>query len=197
MAGFSPILLPIPDALYGPRIVVRQYRSTDAAAVFEGIDESRNHLPPFEPWPQFYQSVEDVLVYVTRAGARWALREELPGGIFDRQTGRFLGAAGIHRLDWERRIFEIGYWVRASEQGHGYITEAVKLLSALAFRQLGALRVEVRMDERNRRSWAVPVRLGFRLEAKLRNASPAIDGVPGVELIYGMTDADFAAADWA
>lgn len=197
MAGFTPILLPVPDALYGPRIVVRQYRPEDAAALYAAIDESRDHLPPFEPWAQYYQSVDDAKVYVTRAGARWALREELAGGVFHRETGRFLGAAGIHQLNWERRSFEIGYWVRASEQGHGYITEAVKLLTGLAFRTLGARRVEMHMDERNRRSWMIPTRLGFQLEGKLRNAAQVIDGACGVGLIYGMTDADYAQVEWA
>lgn len=55
---------------------------------------------------------------------------------------------------------EIGYWLASSFVGRGLITRAVRLLTAEAFR-LGAGYVEIKHDERNVRSGAVPARLGF------------------------------------
>ncbi|HWI61083.1 MAG TPA: GNAT family protein [Symbiobacteriaceae bacterium] len=195
MTSRSPILIPVPDELHGPRVVVRCYRPEDAQAFYEAADESRAHLNPYESWVNDYTSVDQAIIHVNRCRARWIVRQEFAAGIFDKQTGRFLGAAGIHGVDWERRVFEIGYWVRATEQGKGYITEAVRLLTTLAFERFGARRVEMRMNSRNERSWRVPERLGFKLEGVLRNATPDPDK-PGDERIYGMIPEDFAAQAW-
>ena len=195
MTASSPFRIPIPDELHGPRVIVRCYRPDDAQAFYEAADESRAHLAPFEPWINEYKSVDDAVAHVHRCWARWIARQEFAAGVFDRTTGRFLGAAGIHGVDWERRVFEIGYWVRASEQGKGYITEAVQLLTRLAFRQFGAIRVQMRMDSRNLRSWRVPERLGFKLESILRNNTPAFRS-PGDARVYALIPADLPEVDW-
>ena len=192
----SPMLIPVPEVMYGPRVLVRCYRPEDASVFYAAVDESRNHLPPFEPWSDGYR-LEDAIVHVNRCRARWILREEFAAGIFDRETGRFLGACGIHRVDWHRRLFVIGYWIRASEEGRGYITEAVKLLTHMAFRSLDAKRVEIRMHSLNERSRRVPERLGFRLEAVMRNAAFPMDGQQGDALLFAMIPEDFAAQDWS
>jgi RimJ/RimL family protein N-acetyltransferase len=64
--------------------------------------------------------------------------------------------------------FEIGYWVRASLEGQGYITEAVNGITDFAFNVLGAMRVEIRCDARNTRSAAVAQRAGYVQEARMR-----------------------------
>lgn len=192
----SPMLIPVPFSLQGPRVEVRAYRPGDAAAFYEAVDESRDHLPPFEGWATGY-TMDHATIHVNRSRARWILREEFAAGIFHRETGRFLGASGIHMCDWYRRLFIIGYWIRKSEQGNGYITEAVQLLTRMAFKDLGANRVEIRMSTLNHRSRRVPERLGYQLEAVCRNEAFPIDGQVGDALLFAMIPADFAAQEWA
>lgn len=72
----------------------------------------------------------------------------------------------------------------------------MKLLTAMAFQTLGARRVEIRMDSRNERSRRVPERLGFKLEAVMRNAAFPMDGVQGDALLFAMIPEEFAAAGW-
>lgn len=95
--------------------------------------------------------------------------------------------------------FEIGYWLRTSAWGRGYVSEAVQVLSRFAFEMLGANRVEIRCDPRNTRSAAVPTRLGFVQEALLRN--DVRDGAGELRdiLIFALTPDDYAAAKigWA
>ena len=47
---------------------------------------------------------------------------------------------------------EIGYWVRTSCSGQGYITEAVQEIARFAMEELQAERVEIRMSSRNTKS---------------------------------------------
>jgi ribosomal-protein-serine acetyltransferase len=72
--------------------------------------------------------------------------------------------------------FEIGYWVRTRFEGQGYISEAVVGITQFAFDLLGARCVEIRVDDRNERSWRIPERLGFALEGLLRNEMRDVEG---------------------
>jgi hypothetical protein len=73
----------------------------------------------------------------------------------------------LHRIHWEVPAFEIGYWIRTSEAGRGYATEATRRIAEFAFDDLGAERVEIWCDARNERSAAVARRAGFAFEARL------------------------------
>jgi RimJ/RimL family protein N-acetyltransferase len=67
--------------------------------------------------------------------------------------------------------FEIGYWLRKSAEGHGYMAEAASLLTNYALNDLKANRVEILCDALNTRSASVARRLGFVHEGTLRNDS--------------------------
>jgi RimJ/RimL family protein N-acetyltransferase len=183
-------LIPLPDELRGPRVLLRPYRAGDAEALFEAVQESREHLRPWMPWADGHQTIEDSREYVNRSAARWVLREDLSVGVWEARGRRYLGGSGMHRINWRLRRFEIGYWLRASAEGQGYVTETVHLLTNLAFDRLDANRVEIRCDARNMRSAAVAERLGFLREARLRNNELAADGSLRDTLIFALVRAD-------
>ncbi len=87
-----------------------------------------------------------------------------------------MASAGLHRTDWSLPKTEVGYWVRSSEVGKGYATEAVNALTAWALGTLGARRVELVTDELNQGSRAVAQRCGFRLEGTLHHTLQSPDG---------------------
>src|SRR5258708_38803977 len=159
--------LPAFAELHGERVVVRPWRESDAQELFAAIVASRKHVLPWLPWATTYQRVEDALDFIVRAESQWLLREEFIAGLFDANTGELVGGSGLHPRDWSAPSFEIGYWLRQASEGHGCVTEAVKLLTDYAFTTYGAQRVFIRCDARNTRSAAVPERLGFRREAHL------------------------------
>lgn len=96
------------------------------------------------------------------------LRESFAMGIFARYERIFLGGVGLHLRSWQAPAYEIGYWVRASAQGHGYVGEAVRLVTTLAFETLRAQRVMIRCNARNTRSRNVAERCGYVYEGCLR-----------------------------
>ena len=85
-----------------------------------------------------------------------------------KESDTIIGSSGLHRIDWSVPKFEIGYWLCTSHSGKGYMTEAVNGISAFAFEQLGAKRVEIRCDILNERSAAVARRTGFLHEGTLK-----------------------------
>ena len=187
-----PILRDLPGELTGPRILLRPVRPGDGAAVFDAVDESREQIGPWLPWVGKTQSVSDSEEAVRRFAARWLLREELMVGIWERETNRFLGGSGLHRFDWAVPSFEIGYWLRTSAWGQGYVSETVQALCGFAFDTLGANRVEIRCDAENARSRAVPERLGFVREATLRNQARDEAGALRDTLVFALTPDDYA-----
>ena len=56
------------------------------------------------------------------------------------------------------------------------MVEAAKGITDFAFSELKANRVEIRCDSLNKKSRAIPEKLGFKLEGTLESASLAVDG---------------------
>jgi ribosomal-protein-serine acetyltransferase len=181
------ILLDLPEELRGERVLIRPYRAGDGGPLWEAVAESREHIRPWLPWEDKHTKPDDSEAFVRRSQAQWILREDLPMGIWQQETGRYLGGTGLHRIRWEVPSFEIGYWLRASAEGKGYMTETVRLLCALAFDTLEAQRVEIRCDTRNVRSAAIPRRLGFLLEATLHHQGRDTAGELCDSFIFAMT----------
>ena len=189
-----PILLDLPDELLGERVLLRPLRPGDGAVIWEAIEESREQIAPWLPWVEKSLGPADSEAAARRAAANWQSREDLGVGIWEKTTGHYLGGSGLHRIDWGVPAFEIGYWLRTSAWGQGYVSETVRVLCRFSFGTLGAKRVEIRCDARNARSIAVPRRLGFVEEGRLRNQCR--DGAGGLRdtIIFAMTPEDYAQA---
>jgi len=189
-----PILIDLPEELAGERVVLRPLREADAGELYAAVQESIPRLKAWMPWYDQHGSVEDSLAYIRRTRADRMVRESFDNGIFSASDGSYLGNCGLHPRNWAIRSFEIGYWIRTSAEGHGYVSEATRLLTRFAFDELDGRRVMIRCDSRNERSKAVAERLGYMYEGCLRNAEPDPEGIPRDALIYAMIPKDYAAA---
>ena len=172
----SPILRDFPDAFESERLLIRAPRAGDGPALHEAVLESLDELRPWMPWADEHRTVEISEAYVRHASADFMARRDLPLLVFRREDGRFIGASGLHRIDWEVPRVEIGYWVRTSETGRGYAAEFVRRIGEFAFDTLGAERVEIWCDARNERSAGVAARAGFELESRMVRARRDVAG---------------------
>lgn len=109
MSAIDPILRDLPAEILGPRVLVRPYRAGDGPAIFAAVVESREHLQRWMPWVETHQQESDSEVFARRAGARWLAREDFCCGIWQRDTGQYLGSSGLHPRDWDVPAFEVGY----------------------------------------------------------------------------------------
>jgi RimJ/RimL family protein N-acetyltransferase len=82
----------------------------------------------------------------------------------------FLGIAVAPRIDREARTVELGYVVASAARGRGVATEALRLLTAWSFTELGALRIELFISVENNASQRVAGRCGYVREGVLRSA---------------------------
>ncbi len=189
----DPLLIDIPERLDAERTVLQVPRAGMGAEMAVVIAQSLAHLRPWMPWAQEAPSAESAELVVRRMQADFLARNDLCFHMFSRRAdgspGRLLGGTGLHRIDWAVRKFEVGYWIRPEVAGRGHVSEAVALLTALAFERLAARRVEIRCDARNSKSRAVAERCGFELEGVLRQDALGVDGQPRDTCVYARVSA--------
>jgi RimJ/RimL family protein N-acetyltransferase len=189
----NPLLLNFPDSFESERLLIRAPRPGDGAPMNAAVRESIDELRPWMPWAQSVPTIEDSEENVRRAIAKFITREDLRLHAFDKQTGDFIVGTGLHRINWTVPSFEIGYWVRTSRTGCGYVTEAVTAVTRFAFDALSAERVEIRCDPKNLRSARVAERCGFHLEATLRHNDRNTSGELCDTHVYAMLRAEYLA----
>lgn len=106
--------------------------------------------------------------------------------IYLKETQLFVGATGLHRVDWSVPKFEVGFWGRKQYRGQGLISEAVRGVVEFASRHLGAHRLECFADEANAASRRVAERSGFVLEGIMRNERMEPKGVLRNTCVYAI-----------
>ena len=181
------LTVPVPSQFETPRLLLRSFEVTDAAALHDALSESihelRQHLW-FLPWVAQEPSLASAETRCRTAQANFLLRTDLPYLAFHKETGRLIGSVGLHRTNWAEPTTEVGYWIRSSEVGRGYASEGVRALVNWAMTELGAIRVELVTLEQNLGSRAVAKRCGFTLEGVHRNVFRGPDGALRHRYVY-------------
>jgi RimJ/RimL family protein N-acetyltransferase len=150
------------------RLIIRCYQPSDAYALNKALVESIDHLSPWLPWAKNEQdNVEEKVTRLRRFRGQFDLGEDSVYGIFDLNEEELIGGIGLHaRVGDNAR--EIGYWISALHINKGYALEAVNAMTRVGFEIEQLKRIEIHCDKENLRSRRIPKKLGFTMEALLR-----------------------------
>jgi len=151
-----------------PGFELRQFQMADAEAVYAAADRNRAYLREWLPWVDRTHSAADIRDFIAARLEQLEARLGPNAAIW--LDGEIVGAIGCHPIDWLHRNCSIGYWLDAGHQGKGVITRAVGALLDYLFDELELNRVAIQCGVGNRRSCAIPERLGFTREGLLREA---------------------------
>jgi RimJ/RimL family protein N-acetyltransferase len=184
------LLLDVAEQLESERLLLRAPRAGDAWMINEAVNESLDNLRPWMPWAAHAPTLDDTEIVAREMAVAFSRRESLSFRLLRRSDEQFIGMCSIFQFNWDIPSCEMGYWVRASAQGQGYITEAVNRLTTFAFDDLAMERIEIRCDARNQRSAAVAERAGYTLEARLHHHRRAVNGALADTLIYAKLRGD-------
>lgn len=160
----------------------------DAPALYDLIDSGREYLREWLPWVDQTRQVEDTARFIQTALGQFAASNGFQAGIL--YQGQLAGVVGFHQIDWHNRNTALGYWLGATYQGRGIMTAAVQAMVDIAFNEYHLHRVEIQAAVTNRKSRAIPERLGFTQEGVIRQAERLLDRFVD-HAVYGML-----APDW-
>jgi ribosomal-protein-serine acetyltransferase len=166
-----------------PNLSLALLELSHAEELFALTCANREYLREWLPWVDGVRSVEDTKVFVQTVQRQFCENGGFQTAIVFQ--GRVAGAIGFHRIDWANRLTSIGYWLGKQYQGQGIVTASCRAYVDHAFAELKLNRVEIRCAVENRKSRAIPERLGFRLEGTVRDAQRCYDHFVD-HVIYGM-----------
>ena len=171
-----------------PDCFLRSFAVSDADRLFELIDAQRSFLRTWLPWLNTTMTASDTRMVIETALQQHSANNGFQAGLWSHQ--RLIGVIGYHRVDWPNRSTSLGYWLGEEFQGRGIMTKACRSMISYAFEEYHLHRVEIRCAEQNLKSRAIPERLGFRPEGKIREAEWLYDHYVD-HIVYGML-----APDW-
>jgi ribosomal-protein-serine acetyltransferase len=167
---------------------LRPLRVADAAELHALIEANREHLADWLPWAA-EQDAAGTRRFLADAEGQLAKNDGLQAALVPK--GAIVGVTGFHSINRLNRNTTIGYWLAADAQGRGLMTAAVRTLVELAFADWGLHRIEIHAAPRNWRSRAIPERLGFREEGRLRECE-RVGGRYLDRIIYGLLEDEWA-----
>jgi RimJ/RimL family protein N-acetyltransferase len=178
------------------RLVIRCYEPEDAPLLKAAVDSSIEHLVPWMPWARFEpQSVAEKVQLCRTFRGEFDLDTNYAYGIFSRDETEQLGGSGFHKRSSEGSL-EIGYWVAAGAIGRGIATEVTAVQTRAGIELCGLDRVDIQVEPRNERSLAIPRKLGFTEEGRLRRRiEPQAEGEPNRDsIVFSMLREELAGS---
>jgi RimJ/RimL family protein N-acetyltransferase len=160
----------LPRTLRGKHVELAAVRDSDRERLFEWINDrdevilnasySPVHERDHSAWFDAVRTKPDVAIFAIRAIA----------------DGELIGSCQLFNINHRHSSAELQIRIGAPEQrGKGYGTEAVRMLLAHAFRDIGLERVQLHVFASNERAIRAYERAGMRREGILRSAA-YIDG---------------------
>ena len=160
----------------------------DAEPAFAAVEHNREHLRQWLPWVDYTRTSADIRDFISRVQVQFDANQGPQVGIW--VNGAFSGSLGCHAIDWANRSSSIGYWIDAAQQGRGLITRCCVVMLDYLFHEMALHRVEIRCGTGNRRSCAIPERLGFTREGVVREAEWVNDRWVDL-VVWGMLEQDW------
>ena len=142
-----------------------------------------------------FGSVDEVRHWIAEALRIQATETEVAFALVRQSDGVAVGSTRYLDIRRPHRALEIGWtWLALEAQRTPINTEAKLLLLTHAFEVYGAIRVQLKTDERNEKSRAAITRLGAVFEGILRNYQTRLhDGYVRNTAMHSITAAEWPA----
>jgi ribosomal-protein-serine acetyltransferase len=158
-----------------------------AQELFDLIEANRRYLRQWLNWAEQRRTVAETSSYITLTLRQFALNQGFHAGLWENE--KLCGMINWHGIDWPHRAASLEYWLAESHQGKGLMTDACRVVIEYGFGTLGLHRFSIRCATENRRSRAIPERLGFSFEGVCRDSEWLYDHFVD-HAIYGLLATD-------
>lgn len=131
----------------------------NAESIFDIIEHNRDYLTAWQGHFGELTTVDNVLEKLKHRHNQIAFNQGMLFGIYKNNT--LIGR--IRFFNIQDNSCEIGYWLAESENGHGYMSEALATLENELF-QFGFNKITLDIDHGNTKSESIAKRNGYTLE---------------------------------
>ena len=177
------------DELSVGRILIRPYRAEDIGAMYEAVRESVEEVAPWLPWCHAGYTIEETTAFIMSREEAW--KNDVYGfGVFDAETGAFLGGVGLNFVNRVHQCANLGYWVRTSATGRGVASSAARLAARYGLEKLGLQRIEIFAAVGNHPSQRAAEKAGAVREGTLRKRL-LVNDQPQDAVLYSFVAEDF------
>jgi len=176
-----------PPILHTDRLILRRMEMKDSGDMFEyACDPFVTRYLTWEPHPDEVYTRR----YLSYIGGRYKAGEFYDWALILKDENKMIGTCGFTRIDYKKKIGEIGYVINKRYWGQGLATEAAIQVIQFAFTVLQLKHLEARYMERNIASRRVMEKAGMHYDGLL-NKPLSIKGQNIPVGVCSMTDSDF------
>ena len=161
---------------------IREATPENAEESYNVIDRNRDYLREYLPWADGTE-LSGHLGTLEKWQKACEDKSEFVFGIC--LDGKYVGNIGLHDVKSNNKSAMIGYWLAKDYQGHGIMTDCVRALINYGFYELDLNRIWIACAFENKKSRAIPERLGFVQEAVFQDGT-ILHGVYHDQVIYGV-----------
>jgi ribosomal-protein-serine acetyltransferase len=152
----------------GDRLTLTAFEPWQAAEFAAFVAAERDHLSPWLPWGSALTEEEPARAFLQRYADGTAADGRRIYAL--RVDGRMVGGTLFRIFEPDAGVCEVGVWLAADAQGHGYVTRATAAMLDWALLERGLHRAEWHCVPENLASRRVAERLGLTLEGTLRQS---------------------------
>ena len=155
----------------------------NAGERYNVIDKNRNYLRTYLPWADGTGSVEQTREVIEKWQKAFEEKSDFVFGIY--LDNKYIGNIGLHDVKSNNNSGMIGYWLAEDYQGGGIMTDCVRVLTEYGFNGLNLNRIWISCAFENKKSRAIPERLGYVQEGIFQDGT-CLYGVYHDKVIYGI-----------
>jgi RimJ/RimL family protein N-acetyltransferase len=173
------------------RLILRLYTEDDYDDLYD--IQSRPDVARYLYWgPRDHDQARGSLAMKIASSGLRAEGDDLTLAVVLPETGKIIGDVLLVWTSQKHRQGEVGYIFHPDHGGHGYATEATRVMLRIGFEEIGLHRIIGRLDARNTASARVLERLGMRREAHLVH-NEMVKGEWSDEMVYAMLEDEWRA----
>ena len=173
------------------RLVLLKREHEHDQEMWQAIEESRKELREYLFWVDGQQSLNDVVKSTDFFYKRWDDDSEWAYDIYTVDDYHLIGCVGPHAISFLNQSADIGYWLRTSETGKGYMKEAMQAVIKYLFQEENLECVSARAFAPNTASRALLKSLGFAENGIIPRCVKGYTGEIFDDVIHTLFSADF------
>lgn len=156
--------------ILGERIILRRCEVAFTEEIFAAAIESKGgEFTRWMPWCHENYKIKETKTFLENCESNWEKKEEFNFAVFEKVSGEFVGLTSLNAFNSIHNFYNLGYWIRVSQQKNGFASESARLLAQIAFNEQEINRIEILVAVENLPSQKTAEKAGATREGILRN----------------------------